>query len=139
MPVLMPTNTIRDRVSSTIEQQPDVAARVVRASLVASVRASQPALHDPFTQPCAICHDYRTRARVALTAGVEIETLRPHKPRPASTGYAGIVIGASRSSTRAPIRYMHELVGGEQRCNCPTCKSSRSRAARKLMARGRAE
>ena len=33
MPVLMPTNTIRDRVSSTIEQQPDVAARVVRAWL----------------------------------------------------------------------------------------------------------
>jgi len=33
MPVMMPTNTMRDRVSSTIEQQPDVAARVVRAWL----------------------------------------------------------------------------------------------------------
>ena len=32
-PVMMPTNTMRDRVSSTIEQQPDVAARVVRAWL----------------------------------------------------------------------------------------------------------
>ena len=32
MPV-MPTNTMRDRVNSTIEQQPDVAARVVRAWL----------------------------------------------------------------------------------------------------------
>jgi hypothetical protein len=115
-----------------------VARRVVRASLVASVRAAQPFLHDPFTQPCAICFDYRTRARVALTAGAEIETLRPHKPRPASTGYAGIITGASRSSTRVP-RFMHELVGGEQRCNCPTCKSSRSRAARKLMSRSRAE
>lgn len=33
MPVQMPTNTMRDRVNSTIEQQPDVAARVVRAWL----------------------------------------------------------------------------------------------------------
>jgi flagellar M-ring protein FliF len=33
MPVMMPQNTIRDRVNSTIEQQPDVAARVVRAWL----------------------------------------------------------------------------------------------------------
>jgi flagellar M-ring protein FliF len=33
MPVLMPTNTMRDKVNSTIEQQPDVAARVVRAWL----------------------------------------------------------------------------------------------------------
>ena len=33
MPVVMPTNTMRDRVNSTIEQQPDVAARVVRAWL----------------------------------------------------------------------------------------------------------
>jgi flagellar M-ring protein FliF len=33
MPVMMPTNTMRDRVNSTIEQQPDVAARVVRAWL----------------------------------------------------------------------------------------------------------
>jgi flagellar M-ring protein FliF len=33
MPVVMPTNTIRDRVNSTIEQQPDAAARVVRAWL----------------------------------------------------------------------------------------------------------
>jgi flagellar M-ring protein FliF len=33
VPVMMPTNTMRDRVSSTIEQQPDVAARVVRAWL----------------------------------------------------------------------------------------------------------
>ncbi len=33
MPVMMPTNTMRDRVSSTIEQQPEVAARVVRAWL----------------------------------------------------------------------------------------------------------
>ncbi|MDB4878214.1 MAG: flagellar M-ring protein FliF [Gemmatimonadetes bacterium] len=32
-PVAMPTNTMRDRVNSTIEQQPDVAARVVRAWL----------------------------------------------------------------------------------------------------------
>ena len=32
MPV-MPTNTMRDRVNSTIEQQPDIAARVVRAWL----------------------------------------------------------------------------------------------------------
>jgi flagellar M-ring protein FliF len=32
-PVLMPTNTMRDKVNSTIEQQPDVAARVVRAWL----------------------------------------------------------------------------------------------------------
>jgi flagellar M-ring protein FliF len=31
--VSMPTNTMRDRVNSTIEQQPDVAARVVRAWL----------------------------------------------------------------------------------------------------------
>ena len=31
--VQMPTNTMRDRVNSTIEQQPDVAARVVRAWL----------------------------------------------------------------------------------------------------------
>jgi flagellar M-ring protein FliF len=31
--VVMPTNTMRDRVNSTIEQQPDVAARVVRAWL----------------------------------------------------------------------------------------------------------
>jgi hypothetical protein len=119
-----------------------VAARTARRAVVASIRAAAPALHDPFTQPCAICHDYRARARVALTAGAEIETLRPHKPRPASTGYAGIVTAASRSSsssTRAPIKYMHELVGGEQRCNCPMCKTSRSRAARKLMARGRAE
>ena len=33
VPVMMPTNTMRDRVSSTIEQQPEVAARVVRAWL----------------------------------------------------------------------------------------------------------
>ena len=33
IPVVMPTNTMRDRVNSTIEQQPDVAARVVRAWL----------------------------------------------------------------------------------------------------------
>ena len=33
MQVAMPTNTMRDRVNSTIEQQPDVAARVVRAWL----------------------------------------------------------------------------------------------------------
>ncbi|HTE45819.1 MAG TPA: flagellar basal-body MS-ring/collar protein FliF [Gemmatimonadaceae bacterium] len=33
MQVQMPTNTMRDRVNSTIEQQPDVAARVVRAWL----------------------------------------------------------------------------------------------------------
>jgi flagellar M-ring protein FliF len=33
MPVMMPTNTMRDRVSSTIEQPPEVAARVVRAWL----------------------------------------------------------------------------------------------------------
>jgi flagellar M-ring protein FliF len=33
MPVMMPQNTMRDRVNSTIEQQPDVAARVVRAWL----------------------------------------------------------------------------------------------------------
>jgi flagellar M-ring protein FliF len=33
MQVMMPTNTMRDRVNSTIEQQPDVAARVVRAWL----------------------------------------------------------------------------------------------------------
>jgi flagellar M-ring protein FliF len=33
MPMMMPQNTIRDRVNSTIEQQPDVAARVVRAWL----------------------------------------------------------------------------------------------------------
>jgi flagellar M-ring protein FliF len=32
-PVMMPQNTMRDRVNSTIEQQPDVAARVVRAWL----------------------------------------------------------------------------------------------------------
>ena len=32
-PVILPTNTMRDRVNSTIEQQPDVAARVVRAWL----------------------------------------------------------------------------------------------------------
>jgi flagellar M-ring protein FliF len=33
IPVVMPTNTMRDKVNSTIEQQPDVAARVVRAWL----------------------------------------------------------------------------------------------------------
>lgn len=33
MPVVMPTNTMRDKVHSTIEQQPDAAARVVRAWL----------------------------------------------------------------------------------------------------------
>jgi len=33
VPVVMPTNTMRDKVYSTIEQQPDVAARVVRAWL----------------------------------------------------------------------------------------------------------
>jgi flagellar M-ring protein FliF len=33
VPVAMPTNTMRDKVNSTIEQQPDVAARVVRAWL----------------------------------------------------------------------------------------------------------
>ena len=33
VPVVMPTNTMRDKVNSTIEQQPDVAARVVRAWL----------------------------------------------------------------------------------------------------------
>jgi flagellar M-ring protein FliF len=33
MQVMMPQNTMRDRVNSTIEQQPDVAARVVRAWL----------------------------------------------------------------------------------------------------------
>ena len=33
IPVVMPTNTMRDRVNSTIEQQPDVATRVVRAWL----------------------------------------------------------------------------------------------------------
>lgn len=33
MPMVMPTNTMRDKVNSTIEQQPDVAARVVRAWL----------------------------------------------------------------------------------------------------------
>jgi flagellar M-ring protein FliF len=32
-PMIMPTNTMRDKVNSTIEQQPDVAARVVRAWL----------------------------------------------------------------------------------------------------------
>jgi flagellar M-ring protein FliF len=32
-PVALPVNTMRDRVNSTIEQQPDVAARVVRAWL----------------------------------------------------------------------------------------------------------
>jgi flagellar biosynthesis/type III secretory pathway M-ring protein FliF/YscJ len=32
-PVVLPTNTMRDRVNSTIEQQPEVAARVVRAWL----------------------------------------------------------------------------------------------------------
>jgi flagellar M-ring protein FliF len=32
-PVMLPTNTMRDKVNSTIEQQPDVAARVVRAWL----------------------------------------------------------------------------------------------------------
>ena len=32
-PVVLPTNTMRDKVNSTIEQQPDVAARVVRAWL----------------------------------------------------------------------------------------------------------
>jgi flagellar M-ring protein FliF len=32
-PVVLPQNTMRDRVSSTIEQQPEVAARVVRAWL----------------------------------------------------------------------------------------------------------
>jgi flagellar M-ring protein FliF len=32
-PVMLPQNTMRDRVNSTIEQQPDVAARVVRAWL----------------------------------------------------------------------------------------------------------
>lgn len=33
VPVQLPTNTMRDKVNSTIEQQPDVAARVVRAWL----------------------------------------------------------------------------------------------------------
>jgi hypothetical protein len=33
VPVALPQNTMRDRVNSTIEQQPDVAARVVRAWL----------------------------------------------------------------------------------------------------------
>jgi flagellar M-ring protein FliF len=33
VPVVLPTNTMRDKVNSTIEQQPDVAARVVRAWL----------------------------------------------------------------------------------------------------------
>jgi flagellar M-ring protein FliF len=33
VPVMLPTNTMRDKVNSTIEQQPDVAARVVRAWL----------------------------------------------------------------------------------------------------------
>ena len=33
MPVQLPQNTMRDRVNSTIEQQPEVAARVVRAWL----------------------------------------------------------------------------------------------------------
>jgi len=33
IPVVLPTNTMRDKVNSTIEQQPDVAARVVRAWL----------------------------------------------------------------------------------------------------------
>jgi flagellar M-ring protein FliF len=33
MPVVLPQNTMRDRVNSTIEQQPEVAARVVRAWL----------------------------------------------------------------------------------------------------------
>jgi flagellar M-ring protein FliF len=33
IPVQLPTNTMRDKVNSTIEQQPDVAARVVRAWL----------------------------------------------------------------------------------------------------------
>ena len=33
VPVVMPTNTMRSKVTSTIEQQPDVAARVVRAWL----------------------------------------------------------------------------------------------------------
>ena len=33
VPVVLPTNTMRDKVHSTIEQQPDVAARVVRAWL----------------------------------------------------------------------------------------------------------
>ena len=31
IPVVMPTNTMRDKVNSTIEQQPEIAARVVRA------------------------------------------------------------------------------------------------------------
>jgi hypothetical protein len=33
VPVMLPTNTMRDKVNNTIEQQPDVAARVVRAWL----------------------------------------------------------------------------------------------------------
>ena len=33
VPVVLPTNTMRDKVNSTIEQQPDAAARVVRAWL----------------------------------------------------------------------------------------------------------
>jgi flagellar M-ring protein FliF len=33
IPVVLPTNTMRDKVNNTIEQQPDVAARVVRAWL----------------------------------------------------------------------------------------------------------
>lgn len=33
LPLVMPTNTMRDQVSSSIEQQPDIAARVVRAWL----------------------------------------------------------------------------------------------------------
>jgi hypothetical protein len=129
---LLVVSDARVHAGMSSEMRRRVAARVVRASLVASVRAAQPYLHDPFTQPCAVCFDYRERARVALIAGAEIATLRPHKPRPASTGHAGIVTGSSKS-----IKFMHELVGGE-RCNCPTCKTSRARAARKLMARGHA-
>ena len=33
VPLVLPTNTMRDKVNSTIEQQPDVAARVIRAWL----------------------------------------------------------------------------------------------------------
>jgi hypothetical protein len=115
-----------------------VARRVVRASLVASVRAAQPFLHDAIREPCPTCHDWRTRARVAYSAGAEIEPLRPHRARPASTGFAGVpgsvglaalAASASRRASTPPIRFVHDLEGGKM-CNCDTCRAKRSRLAK---------
>jgi hypothetical protein len=112
-----PCSRCMGRMSAALQRQVDVGRSVRRAGLVASARAN---LHGA-GEPCVICTEWQSAGRAALTAGATREAvdglpeLRPHRPRPAPTGWV---------KTRAAVVYLHDLEGALN-CNCARCKGER--------------